>query len=231
MKSIKIFSVVLLTILAAVACDKAPKGDEANISEKEQAAVPTGQSFVVDTADSFIKFTGHGVGKNHPGRFKLNYGAVAVKNDTISGGAFVININSMNMEQKGPEIKAKLRPHLLSGDFFDASKFGTASFEVTNVMPYEVEKDAKKSLVEGANFMVRGNLKIKDITRNIMFPARVELEGNTLKADANFDIDRREWQMNYGNDKTLGDKFISESVNIELHVEADKAEGATDENL
>jgi hypothetical protein len=28
--------------------------------------------------------------------------------------------------------------------------------------------------------------------------------------------------MNYGNDKTLGDKFISETVNIELDLEAKK---------
>jgi hypothetical protein len=28
--------------------------------------------------------------------------------------------------------------------------------------------------------------------------------------------------MNYGNDKTLGDKFISETVNIELDLQAKK---------
>jgi polyisoprenoid-binding protein YceI len=133
----------------------------------------------------------------------------------------------MQMEQQGNDIKTKLRPHLLSGDFFDADKFGTSTFEISNVVPYELEKDGKKSLVEGANFIVRGNLKLKDVTKNISFPARVELEGETLKADANFDIDRREWQMNYGNDKTLGDKFISETVNVELHLEAMKADNAS----
>jgi hypothetical protein len=34
--------------------------------------------------------------------------------------------------------------------------------------------------------------------------------------------------MNYGSDKTLGDKFISETVNIELYLEADgDEEGST----
>jgi polyisoprenoid-binding protein YceI len=231
MKTINTSAAKLATfvlVLTMAACDKAPKGDEAQISDKEQAARPTGQSFVVDTARSYIKFTGHGVGKNHPGTFNLNYGAVTIMNDTISGGSFVINIKSLDMEQQGADIKTKLKPHLLSGAFFDAEKFGTASFEITNVVPYEVEKDAKKSLVEGANFMVRGNLTLKDVTKNISFPARVELEGNTLKALSNFDIDRTEWQINYGNDKTLGDKFISEAVNIELHLEAERAEGATE---
>ena len=70
--------------------------------------------------------------------------------------------------------------------------------------------------------MIRGNLKLKDVTKNISFPARVDLDGNTLKAKSNFDIDRTQWQMNYGNDKTLGDKFISETVNIELDLKAKK---------
>jgi hypothetical protein len=41
-----------------------------------------------------------------------------------------------------------------------------------------------------------------------------------LQAKANFDIDRRQWQMNYGNDKTLGDKFISETVNVTFLLQA-----------
>src|SRR5687767_12367406 len=129
MKKYTMFSAVAAIVMVFViaACERAPKGDKAQISEKEQAARPTGQTFVVDTSSSYIKFTGHGVGKNHPGYFKLNYGAVAVMNDTVSGGAFVINIKSMKMEQQGARIKTKLRPHLLSGDFFEAEKFGTAS--------------------------------------------------------------------------------------------------------
>lgn len=203
-------------------CDRAPKGDQAKITAKEESVVPTGVTYAVDTARSSVRFTGNGVGKNHPGHFRLNYGAVAVKNDSISGGAFVINVKSMKMEEKGAQIETKLRPHLLSGDFFDADKFGTATFEITNVQIYE-PKDGEKSLVEGANYYVSGNLKIKDVTKNISFPVRIDLDGNTLKAKANFDIDRRQWSMNYGNDKTLGDKFISETVNIELNLQAEKA--------
>jgi len=224
----KVIKTCILTLfmgsLALTSCDKPPKGDSAEISSAEEGLVPTGETFAVDTSRSYVKFTGHGVGKNHPGTFKLNYGAVAMKNDSISGGMFVINIKSMDMLQEGEDIDKKLRPHLLSGDFFDADRFGTAVFEMTNIVPYE-EKDRDKSLVEGANFLISGNLKIKDVTKNITFPARVELSGNTLTSKANFDIDRREWKMNYGNDKTLGDKFISETVNIEFHIEARDYQG------
>jgi polyisoprenoid-binding protein YceI len=217
---LKAVSALLFGIMI-VACDRAPKGDSADISDKQTAANGAGQTFKVDTADSKVRFTGYGVGKNHPGKFKLTSGSVAIANNQITGGEFVIDIRSMAMEQEGAMFKDKLRPHLLSGDFFDAEKFNTATFEITKVEPYE-KTESDTSLVEGANFYVSGNLKIKDVTKNVRFPARIDLDEKELKAKADFDIDRREWQMNYGNDKTLGDKFISEKVNIELDLEAEK---------
>ena len=203
-------------------CSEAPKGDNASISEKREASEAKGAMFAADTANSKIRFTGHGVGKNHPGVFKLSSGTVAVANDQITGGDFVINIKSMELEQKGGMFDEKLHPHLMSGDFFDANKFGTARFEITKVEPYS-KSAADASVVEGANYNISGNFTLKDVTKNVTFPVKVDLDGNTLKAKGNFDIDRTQWNMNYGNDKTLGDKFISEKVNIELDLQAKKS--------
>ena len=218
---IKLFSIAGMFLFLLPACSDAPKGDDATITEKQEASEAKGQVFAVDTNDSRIRFTGHGVGKNHPGIFRLDSGTVAVAGEKITGGSFIIDINSIELEQKGGMFDEKLRPHLMSGDFFDAEKFRTAKFEITKVEPYE-RKDSDTSIVEGANFNVSGNFTLKDVTKNITFPARIDLDGNTLKAKGNFDIDRRQWNMNYGNDKTLGDKFISEKVNIELDIRAKK---------
>ncbi len=214
-----------ILMLAMSSCDNAPKGDNATITEEQKASEATGMTFVVDTAESEVKFTGHGVGKNHPGDFRVQSGSVAVENNQITGGSFVIDIKSMEMGEKGDMYEKKLRPHLLSGDFFDAEKFGTAKFEITKVEPYKKsENDTDTSIVDGANFNVSGNLTIKGETRNVTFPAKIELDDNKLSSKANFEIDRTQWKMNYGNDKTLGDKFISEKVNIKLDLEA-KREG------
>jgi polyisoprenoid-binding protein YceI len=224
MKAIKQFywglAIAMLSIIT-YSCADAPKGDDAKITDEQKASDATGVTFAVDTADSRIRFNGRGVGKNHPGVFKLSSGSVAVAGNQITGGDFVINIKSMDLEQKGGMFDSKLRPHLMSGDFFDADKFGTAKFEITKVEPYQ-RSASDTSIVEGANFSVSGNLTLKDVTKNITFPARIDLDDNTLKAKGNFDIDRRQWNMNYGNDKTLGDKFISETVNIELNLLAKK---------
>lgn len=210
---------LLFPLFVLFSCSDAPEGDQAAITEKQQASESTGQTFMVDTAASRIRFNGRGVGKNHPGVFRLSSGNVSIANNQITGGEFTINIRSMELEEKGGMFDEKLRPHLMSGDFFDADKFGTAKFVITNVEPYKPNA-GDTSIIEGANFSISGNFTLKDVTKNITFPARVELDENTIKANGNFDIDRRQWRMNYGNDKTLGDKFISETVNIELDLQA-----------
>lgn len=214
-------SLASITLIGFLSCSDAPSGDQAKIKDEQQAATASGQTYVVDTNSSNIRFTGHGVGKNHPGKFSLASGTISIADKQVTGGQFIINIHSIDLEQKEGMIQSKLRPHLLSGDFFDVEKFGTAQFEITQVVPYETSsKDT--SVVEGANFNVSGNFTLKDVTKNITFPAKIEMDDSKVKAEANFDIDRTQWKMNYGNDKALGDKFISEKVNIELDIEAVK---------
>jgi hypothetical protein len=78
-------------------CDNAPKGDNATITEEQEAAEGEGQTFVVDTAASKVRFIGYGVGKNHPGNFKLQSGTVSVSKNQVTGGSFVIDIRSMKV--------------------------------------------------------------------------------------------------------------------------------------
>src|SRR6476620_1517511 len=95
-----IFVYVLVTGLLITACAHLPKSDTARITEPV-ASVATGNDiqFVVDTAATFIRFTVEGVGKNHPGRFTLTGGTIAVAKDVVSGGRFIINVTSLQIEQ------------------------------------------------------------------------------------------------------------------------------------
>jgi len=218
---LNLISFSLIACFAFGSCSDAPKGDKVSVTGKQQAAAVSGDIYSVDTSASNVRFTGHGVGKNHPGKFHLSSGEFAVVNKLVTGGKFVIDINSMMLEQQDPMIQNKLRPHLLSPDFFDAAKFSTSTFEITNVSTY-IQKTGDASKIENANCDVSGNLSLKGITKNISFPARIDVNNNSVKASANFDINRTDWQINYGNDKSLGDKFISETVNVEINVLANR---------
>ena len=211
--------VAISTLMFSAACNSEPKGDQAQVSEQQQAQASAGAELKIDTAATAVIFKGNGVGKYHQGTFKVTDGAVSIQDGKLTGGMFNIDINSMLMEEKEDFITGQLRPHLLAPDFFDAQKFPASKFEITKVEQYTPTGN-DTSVVAGANYLVSGNLTLKEVTKNITFPAKIDVANNTLTALANFDIDRTWWGMAYGNDKSLKDKFISPTVNIELAVKA-----------
>lgn len=223
MKRINTFvsTALVASTLIFTACSDAPAGDKTTVTGQQQVADANGARFAIDTAASSLKFTGNGVGKNHPGTFKLSNGSIALDGNVITGGQFTINIQSLEVDEKGDMFQNKLKPHLLNADFFDAQKFPTATFQITKVVPYTAT-GADSSVVAGANHLISGNLTLKGVTKNVTFPAKIEATDNTLAAAANFNINRTDWNMSYGNDKSLGDKFISETVNIQLNLKAGK---------
>jgi polyisoprenoid-binding protein YceI len=76
--------------------------------------------------------------------------------------------------------------------------------------------------MKDATHTITGNLTLKGTTKSITFPAKVAVNDNVVTADANFNIDRTQWGLVYGNDQSLGDKFIRPTVNIQLHLVANK---------
>lgn len=202
--------------VAAVACTDAPKADQAATAEKQEAAAGTGASFAIDTTTSAVEWLGTKPVGQHNGTFKLANGSFSVENGNITAGNFTIDVNSLtNLDLTSETGKEKLEGHLKSADFFDAAKFPTAKFEITAVEP--ISNDSL------ATHKISGNLTLKDSTKNISFPARVTIAENAVKAEANFNIDRTQWGLHYGNDKSLGDKFIRPEVNIKLNISANKS--------
>jgi polyisoprenoid-binding protein YceI len=83
----------------------------------------------------------------------------------------------------------KLTDHLKSGDFFEVNEFPTAKFEST-----KVEQTGDKATITG-------NLTLHGVTKEISFPATVSFSkaGFSLKSD--FDIDRTQFGMTFGEGK------------------------------
>ena len=216
----KITTVLAIAASAFLAsCSFSPKGDEAKVGEAEEVDSLSGTELLIDTASSKIGFTGYGVGKEHPGYFKISSGKVAVSNGKISGGNFVINTTSLSLSQQESMFQTKLKGHLLSADFFDVEKYPTANFEITAVEPF-TPTAGDSSVISGANYKVSGNFTLRGVTKNVTFPARVDLTNGSMHALASFNIDRNLWDMKYGNDKSLKDKFISETVNITFDIKS-----------
>jgi len=164
---------------------------------------------------SSITFTGTKPVGTHTGVFKIQEGQLFADKNTITGGKFVIDMNSLQIQDNDTSYKAKLTGHLLSPDFFDVSKYPQARFEITGCTVLNGDSTATHT--------IQGNLTMKDITKNVSFPAKLTFDDSTVTATANFIIDRTLWGVHYGNDKSLKDKFIYPEVKIALNLKGKRS--------
>lgn len=223
MKTLR-FALLSICIISVVACQQAPKADKAKVADAKQVSTSTDNSrlsnYKVDEGESRIVFTGTKPTGQHKGYFNLDGGSISMVKNEIKGGNFSINIPSLTVVDAMPvEMANNLKGHLLSEDFFKAEKFPVATFNITAVSP--LEKGADVAL-PGATHNIEGNLRLLETTKSISFPAVVKLSQESMKATANFNINRADFGMVYGNDKSLGDKFINPVVNLEIRLLAKK---------
>lgn len=220
----KKLSLILAGAILFVACKDGDSSKKAETSEaKAVANATTGTPYAIDST-SVINWTGSKPTGSHTGTFKITEGALNIADGKLAGGTFTIDINSLNNVDMAsdPKQKEKLEGHLKSPDFFDVAKYPTAKFEITAVEPFVAGSDSNMKVLEGATNIIKGNLTLKDVTKNISFPAKVTADATTAAASADFDIDRTLWGMNYKGPNNPQDWFISKTVNIKLSVAATK---------
>jgi polyisoprenoid-binding protein YceI len=183
--------------------------------EKQTAAVAEGTVYTVDSTSN-ISWTGSKPTGKHTGTFTITRGDLSVKDGALTGGTFTIDINSLNNEDLAgdAESKGKLEGHLKSPDFFDVAKYPTAKFEITGV---DVNTDSTKKDV---THIIKGNLTLKDSTKNVAIPARVTIDAKTIAASADFSIDRTLWGMNYKGPDNPQDWIIAKAVELQLNLKA-----------
>ena len=191
-----------------------PHADQALIRSEQPVLTEKANAFSIDTAASTITWVGTKPSGKHVGTIRLSAGTMEVKKDAIKSGNFTIDMNTIaNVDMKGSKGAGGLEKHLKSADFFDVEKFPTAGFEFTSFA--RIDPNAKV-IMEGATHTISGNLTMKGITKNISFPAIVSFQGKILKAQADFNIDRTQWGIDYG---TAGGK-VATDINLKLDIVA-----------
>lgn len=174
---------------------------------------PAPTTFKVDASKSTFKWTGKKVTGSHWGYIKFSEGSIMLDKGALVGGAFTVDMNSMDCQDleagKGAE---KLLGHLKTDDFFGTEKFPKAMLTI------------KSATAKGNNmYDVKADLTIKGTTSEIMFPATVAVTGGALTATANFNIDRTKFGIKYGSGsffENLGDKAISNDFQVEINLAA-----------
>jgi len=166
--------------------------------------------------ESQILWKGYKPTGSHYGSVNLKEGILSVKDNQIIAGKFIVDmasIKDLDIPQTDPYNK-KLVDHLKGPDFFDVIKYPTAKFEITAVRP------------QAENYLIEGNLTIKDITKNITFPAMVLNKKDEITFYSNaIKIDRTDFKIKYKSKKffsNLKDKFINDLFDFSFKIKAKK---------
>ena len=220
-------TVAAMFLLAA--CADAPESDKAETKDAQDVTTAKGTSFKVDTTASKVEWVATKVSAYHTGTLNVKSGEVIIQDGNITGGNFVLDMNSIVVSgPPGSDAKAneKLLGHLKSGDFFDVTKNPEATFTITSVAPFSgTAKDSadprqesiSKYKVTNPTHTVSGNLTIRGVTKNITFPAQITIAGNSASAIAKFNINRKDWDIVYPGKP---DDLIRDEVHLGIALKA-----------
>lgn len=210
------FIVVIFIFSATVSCKDNKKSDE-----KITQAIPVknGDIYQVDTDNSRIEWKGFKVFKSdntsHFGIIKFSGGEVTVKDGKLESGFFNADMNTLeNVDLKdAPEEKAKLENHLKNADFFEISKYPTATFEITKTEPASDSGDY--------NTILEGNLTIKGIAKPVQFLANVSVKDNIVTiATQPTEINREDFGVKF--QAPVQNGIIKNEVELQVLIKAQK---------
>lgn len=218
--------VSFLFLFVLVACNNSPKGEKVNASEAKEATAEASSDanasadiVTYNVNKGTINWTGSKVvgTSAHQGTISIALGDLRAKGNKVIAGQFTMDMKSIeNTDLEAGKGKEKIEAHLKNEDFFDVTKFPTATFVLTGATPTTGTPDVTHEIT--------GNLTMKDITKSITIPANVAVVDNKLTAvTPSFTIDRTEWGIMYGSNSIAGiakDKIISNDLALVLNIEA-----------
>ncbi len=169
-------------------------------------------TWVIDSAHSAGDFAiKHMMISTVRGHFKITEGQIVIneENHTASSVSATIDPKSLNTREE------KRDAHLQSGDFFEADKYPTITFQSTRVQK-----------VSDTDWKVFGNLTLHGVTKEVEM--NVE-EGGEIKDPygkqrrgfiAETTINRSDWGVTYNAVLEAGGVMVSDKVKITLDIEA-----------
>ncbi|WP_231489731.1 YceI family protein [Pedobacter sp. Leaf170] len=221
----KIFIVALPALFLLASCG-GQSSDSAKTTTEQTAASQSGEVLNIDTAATMVSWKATHKGGLAPrwGTIGVSSGSLSVEKEALTSGEFMINMNALYVDPASVTEKDKkstdLEGHLKSPDFFDTARMPTAKFIITKVEPFKGDK--KSALIADPNYLISGNLTLKDSTLNVTFPAKVEITKTAVSATAKFVIDRSSWGINYKSEGSPENWAISKDVEIGLSLSAKK---------
>ena len=173
--------------------------------------IPDAGTYVLDAAHKRVGFVArHLMVAKVRGQFAEATATVTVGEDPLQSSV-TATINTASIETG----QVDRDNHLRSGDFFESEKYPTMEFRSTGIKSHA-----------GAEFVLDGELTIKDITKPVELVvefdgAAVNGYGKSLFAfTATTEIDREDWGLTWNAALEGGGVMVGKKVKIEIEGEA-----------
>lgn len=138
----------------------------------------------------------------HEGYINFEEGFFIKNADVITGGEFIIDMNSITCTDiKKEDANESLVNHLKDPDFFDVAKFPESKLTITNVTYHD-----------STHMKIHADLTIKGKTLPIDFQAEVDFEKEQMQT--RFKIDRMRWNVIYNS--KMRDGAISDAIGFDV---------------
>jgi polyisoprenoid-binding protein YceI/rhodanese-related sulfurtransferase len=193
------------------------EGNDPDSVDEAEHLILDDRSFIVDTEQSIVEWTGRNPNTTHYGTLRLLRGDITIQQGKLNG-TFEIDMHSLkNLNLEGNEWQSVLIAHLKSDDFFFAEKFPTALFTIDSA------RQIGESL-SAPNFEVEGTLELRGVHKVMKFLATISrLPDGAITAEAHFDFDRTHWKIIYGSSRYfehLGMHLVFDPISIGLRIVA-----------
>lgn len=238
---VALFSLLLFAACTAAAPQAAPEATTAPTAAPAEAAPPTEEpteepaaeaeptevpaeepaaeadeavTYTVDTEASTLEWYGERpVGGSENGVVQIAEGRLTFMGDALVDGLMVIDMTTIEPTSKTGDMLGRLTGHLKSDDFFAVETYPTSTLVIKSAEPTAVENQ----------YMVTGDLTIKETTDEIQFTTDVVVGDGTLTATAEIVVDRSIYNVQYGSGSffdNLGDDLISDEMQMTVSLVA-----------
>ncbi|HET6480806.1 MAG TPA: YceI family protein [Actinoplanes sp.] len=182
----------------------------ANTRTFEGLQIPTAGTYDLDAAHKRVGFVArHLMVAKVRGQFADASATITIGEDPLESSV-TATINTASIETG----QVDRDNHLRSGDFFESEKFPVMTYRSTSIKSHS-----------GAEFVLNGELTIKDVTKPVELVVEFEGAGTSPYGQAVFgfsataEIDREQWGLTWNMALESGGVMVSRKIKIEIEGE------------
>lgn len=176
---------------------------DAKVETKADAKAPVAsRTLKLDKGASSVGFVGAKITGDHKGSFGEFDGEVVLAGDAPTSLKLTVQTASVTADAEG------LADHLKKADFFEVEKFPTSTFTANEFVA--------KAGENGVTHELGGELELHGVKKAIRFPAKITVDAQGARGQAEFTINRKDFKIEYPGKP---DDLIKDEVLLKLDLQ------------